>query len=235
MSILIENVSKNFGNYQALKHVFLEIEEGSLVALIGESGSGKSTLLRVLAGLERPEQGRVWLAGHDFTREWPQNRDIGFVFQKYALFPHMTVGENIAFGLKIKHTNHFIAQNRVKKLIQLVRLEECVNRYPYQLSGGQKQRVALARALATEPQLLLLDEPFGALDFKIRKCLRLWLRSLHQQAPTTTVFVTHDHQEALEIAHQIVVLEKGCVKRLGEPKDFLIQLTKNKPTTLSLL
>ncbi len=235
MSILVEDVSKRFGDYQALEHVFLEIEEGSLVALVGPSGSGKSTLLRVLAGLESPDWGRVWMHGRDCTGVRPQSRDVGFVFQSYALFQHLTVYENIAFGLKIRHKKRTFVNNRVKRLLQLVQLEGVGDRFPNQLSGGQQQRVALARALAVEPKILLLDEPFGALDFKVRKGLRGWLRTLHQEAPTTTVFVTHDHQEALEIAHEIVVLDKGQVKRIGEPADFAFHLAKGKDISSSLL
>ena len=222
MSILIEDLSKNFQTFKALNHVNLEIKTGSLVALVGPSGSGKSTLLRIIAGLDLPNSGRIWLSGRNATFLSIQEREIGFVFQNYALFKHMTVYENIAFGL---HTNanqkldSFVISNRVKQLLQLIQLETFSNRYPNQLSGGQRQRVALARALAIEPKVLLLDEPFGALDVKVRKDLRHWLRDLHQQVPVTTVFVTHDHQEAMEIANEIVVFQKGCVEQIGKPRD----------------
>ena len=219
MSILIEDLSKNFGTFKALDHVNLEIKTGSLVALVGPSGSGKSTLLRVIAGLDIPNSGRVWLSGKNATSLSIQEREIGFVFQNYALFKHMTVYENIAFGLDIRSIDSFVISNRVKQLLQLIQLEKFSDRYPNQLSGGQRQRVALARALAIEPKVLLLDEPFGALDVKVRKDLRNWLRNLHEQVPVTTVFVTHDHQEAMEVANEIVVFQKGCVEQIGKPQD----------------
>lgn len=221
MSILIENLSKNFGQFQALKHINLEVKTGSLVALVGPSGSGKSTLLRLIAGLEKPDEGRVWLAGKNATYLSIQEREIGFVFQNYALFKHMTVYENIAFGLSIRNTEVGTIKKRIKQLLQFIQLEGFADRYPSQLSGGQRQRIALARALAIEPKTLLLDEPFGALDVKVRKELRTWLRKLHQQIPVTTVFVTHDHHEALEVANEIVVFEKGRIDQIGTPQEMV--------------
>lgn len=222
MSILIEDLSKSFKTFKALNHVNLEIKTGSLVALVGPSGSGKSTLLRMIAGLDLPNSGRIWLSGKNATLLSIQEREIGFVFQNYALFKHMTVYENIAFGLHIRANqkiDSFVISNRVKQLLQLIQLERFSDRYPTQLSGGQRQRVALARSLIIEPKVLLLDEPFGALDVKVRKDLRNWLRHLHQQVPVTTVFVTHDHQEAMEVANEVVVFQKGCVEQIGKPQD----------------
>lgn len=219
MSILIENLSKNFSNFQALSHINLEIKTGSLVALVGPSGSGKSTLLRIIAGLEFPDKGRVWLSGRDSTRLSIQEREIGFVFQNYALFKHMTVFENIAFGLDIRNTNSIKIKNRITQLLQLIKLEKYAHRYPNQLSGGQRQRVALARALAINPKILLLDEPFGALDIKVRKELRDWLKHLHEEVSVTTVFVTHDQQEAMEVADEIVIFQNGRVEQIGNPKE----------------
>jgi len=220
MSILVENLCKKFGNYSALDHVNLEIKTGSLVALVGPSGSGKSTLLRIIAGLEKADDGGVWLSGRNATGLSIQEREIGFVFQNYALFPHMTVHENIAFGLEIRNTQLVWKKNRVKELLQLIQLEKFSERYPSQLSGGQRQRVALARALAIEPKVLLLDEPFGALDGKVRKELREWLRTLHNQVPVTTVFVTHDQQEAMEVANEIVIFKNGCIEQIGNAQDI---------------
>lgn len=282
MSILIENLSKQFGSFIALDHVNLEIKTGSLVALVGPSGSGKSTLLRIIAGLDTPNDGRIWLTGRDATFLSIQEREIGFVFQNYALFKHMTVYENIAFGLDVRKNQYFTTpvsnknrdfgkkriikinnvfffqdhfekltfstkkilqwiinpftqqkykqkeiQNRVFELLQLIQLEKFADRYPSQLSGGQRQRVALARALAIEPKVLLLDEPFGALDIKVRKDLRNWLKRLHDQVPITTMFVTHDHQEALEVANEIVLFDQGQISHLGNPQDVYKQLTLN--------
>ena len=221
MSILIENISKKFEQFNALNQVNLEIKNGSLVALLGPSGSGKSTLLRVLAGLENPDAGRIWLNGQDTTQVPLQKREIGFVFQNYALFPHLTVSQNIAFGLEIRDINSSRKTQRVQELLQLMQLEKFADRYPNQLSGGQRQRVALARALAVEPKVLLLDEPFAALDAKIRKQLRNWLRNLHQHISVTTVFVTHDHVEAFELAHEIVVLENGNIVQIGTPQEII--------------
>ena len=203
-----------------MDHINLEIKAECLVALVGGSGSGKSTLLRIIAGLDAPDQGRIWLAGRNATSLSVQEREIGFVFQNYALFKHMTVYENIAFGLSIRDLTSTTITNRVKQLLQLIQLEEFASRYPSQLSGGQRQRVALARALAIEPKVLLLDEPFGALDSKVRKGLRNWLRRLHEQVPVTTVFVTHDQQEAMEVASEIVVLDRGYVQQMGPPQDI---------------
>jgi len=216
MSILVENISKNFGNFKALDHINLEIKTGSLVALVGASGSGKSTLLRIIAGLEKPDQGRIWLSGRNTTFLSIQERKIGYVFQNYALFKHLTVYENIAFGLDIRNINPLIRDIRVRQLLELIQLEKLANRFPTQLSGGQRQRVALARALAIEPKVLLLDEPFGALDIKVRKELRNWLRRLHSEVPVTTVFVTHDHNEALTVANEIVVFKSGRVEELND-------------------
>jgi sulfate transport system ATP-binding protein len=227
MGILVENLSKKFGNFQALDHVNLEVKTGSLVALVGPSGSGKSTLLRIIAGLDYPDEGRIWLTGKNSTFLSIQEREIGFVFQNYALFKNMTVYENIAFGLDIRNTDYFTLSNRVKQLLQLIQLEKFADRYPTQLSGGQRQRVALARALAIEPKLLLLDEPFGALDTKVRKELRNWLRDLHEEVPVTTIFVTHDHQEALEVANEIVVFQEGQIEQLGNPEEIYQQLSIN--------
>lgn len=219
MSILVENLSKRFLKFQALDRVNLEIKTGSLVALIGPSGSGKSTLLRIIAGLELPDEGNIWLGGKKATYSSVQERDIGFVFQNYSLFKNMNVYENIAFGLDIRAIHSTSITNRVNQLLQLIQLKKFANRYPNQLSGGQKQRVALARALAINPKILLLDEPFGALDIKVRKELRTWLRHLHEEVAVTTVFVTHDQQEALEVADEIVIFQKGCIEQIGNPKD----------------
>lgn len=220
MSILVENVSKNFGSFQALDGVNLEIKNGSLVGLLGPSGSGKSTLLRILAGLEKPDSGRIWLEGQDATKIKLQEREIGFVFQNYALFPQLNVYENIGFGLELKKISSNLKKKRVNELLKLMQLEKFGNCYPNQLSGGQRQRVALARALAVEPKVLLLDEPFAALDAKIRKQLRQWLRELHQQISVTTVFVTHDHYEAMELAQEIVLLENGRILQIGTAQEL---------------
>ena len=220
MSILVENLSKSFGTFKALNHINLEFKAESLIALVGGSGSGKSTLLRIIAGLDTPDQGRIWLAGRNATLFSVQEREIGFVFQNYALFKHMTVYQNIAFGLNVRNLTSATIENRVNQLLQLIQLENFSNRYPNQLSGGQRQRVALARALAIEPKVLLLDEPFGALDNKVRKGLRNWLRRLHEQVPVTTVFVTHDQQEAMEVASEIVVLAQGNVQQVGTPQEI---------------
>ena len=220
MSILIENISKNFGSFKALNGVNLEIKNGSLVGLLGPSGSGKSTLLRILAGLELPDSGRIWLEGQDATNIKLQDREIGFVFQNYALFPYLTISQNIAFGLDVKKINSNLKNKRVQELLKLMQLEKFGECYPNQLSGGQRQRVALARALAVEPKVLLLDEPFAALDAKIRKQLRSWLRDLHQQISVTTVFVTHDYSEAMELAQEIVLLEKGEILQIGTAQEL---------------
>jgi sulfate transport system ATP-binding protein len=221
MSILVENISKKYNNFQVLDRVNLEIKNGSLVGLLGPSGSGKSTLLRLMAGLEKADSGRIWLEGQDATFLSLQQREIGFVFQNYALFPHLTVSQNISFGLDIRKIDPDLKTQRVKELLQLIQLEKFATRYPHQLSGGQRQRVALARALAVEPKVLLLDEPFAALDAKIRKQLRYWLRNLHHQISVTTVFVTHDYQEAMELAREIVVLENGRIAQIGTAHEIM--------------
>lgn len=220
MGIIVEEVSKQFGSFQAVDSVSLEIKSGSLVALLGPSGSGKSSLLRLIAGLEMPDTGKVLLTGKDATFTSVQDRNIGFVFQHYALFKHMTVRKNIAFGLEIRKTPQAKVKARVEELLELVQLQGLGDRYPSQLSGGQRQRVALARALAVEPQVLLLDEPFGALDAKVRKDLRAWLRRLHDEVHVTTVFVTHDQEEAMEVADEIVVMNQGRVEQVGTPAEI---------------
>lgn len=220
MGIAVENVSKRFGSFQAVDQVSLEIKSGSLVALLGPSGSGKSTLLRLIAGLETPDTGRIWITGNDATHQSVQNRSIGFVFQHYALFKHLTVRKNIAFGLEIRKTPPAKVKARVEELLELVHLSGMGDRYPSQLSGGQRQRVALARALAVQPKVLLLDEPFGALDAKVRKDLRAWLRRLHDEVHVTTVFVTHDQEEAMEVSDEIVVMNKGRVEQVGTPAEI---------------
>lgn len=217
MGIVVENVSKQFGSFKAVDEVSLEIASGSLVALLGPSGSGKSTLLRLIAGLELPDTGKIWLTGNDATHKSVQERNIGFVFQHYALFKHMTVRQNIAFALEIRKAKKPKVKARVEELLDLVQLSALGDRYPSQLSGGQRQRVALARALAVQPQVLLLDEPFGALDAKVRKDLRAWLRHLHDEVHVTTVFVTHDQEEAMEVSDEIVVMNKGRVEQVGTP------------------
>ena len=223
MSILIENLTKTFGESLILDHINLEIKTGSLIALLGPSGSGKSTLLKLIAGLERPDSGRIWLTGKDTNFLSIQERQIGFVFQNYALFKHLTVFQNIAYGLEIQQANKIQVVHRVQELLQLIKLENFADRYPAQLSGGQKQRIALARALAIEPKVLLLDEPFGALDFQVRKDLRNWLKKLHEEVSMTTLFVTHDQQEAMELAHEIIILKNGRVEQAGSPHELYDQ------------
>ncbi|MBE9056571.1 sulfate/molybdate ABC transporter ATP-binding protein [Sphaerospermopsis sp. LEGE 08334] len=220
MGIVVENVSKQFGSFQAVDQVSLEIKSGSLVALLGPSGSGKSTLLRLISGLEMPDSGKIILTGKDATYQSVQERNIGFVFQHYALFKHLTVRQNIAFGLEIRKAPKKKIQGKVEQLLELVQLSGLGDRYPSQLSGGQRQRVALARALAVEPNVLLLDEPFGALDAKVRKDLRAWLRRLHDEVHVTTVFVTHDQEEAMEVSDEIVVMNKGKVEQVGTPAEI---------------
>jgi sulfate transport system ATP-binding protein len=220
VGIVVENVSKQFGSFQAVAQVNLEIQSGSLVALLGPSGSGKSTLLRLISGLEMPDTGKIILTGKDATYQSVQERNIGFVFQHYALFKHLTVRKNIAFGLEIRKAPQKKIQGKVEQLLELVQLSGLGDRYPSQLSGGQRQRVALARALAVEPNVLLLDEPFGALDAKVRKDLRAWLRRLHDEVHVTTVFVTHDQEEAMEVADEIVVMNKGQVEQVGTPAEI---------------
>lgn len=221
--LVLEEVSKYFRAFPALDRVDLEIPKGSTIALIGASGSGKSTLLRILGGFEEPSSGRIWIEGKNAAELLPQERNIGFVFQDYALFSHLTVAENIRFGLEIKNWSVEDQAKRVAELLDFIKLPQYANTYPKQLSGGQQQRVALARAIASKPALLLLDEPFGALDRKIRSEFREWLRDLPIADPThevTTIFVTHDHQEAMEIASEIVVLDKGRVKYRVTPEEF---------------
>jgi sulfate/thiosulfate transport system ATP-binding protein len=223
MSIVVESVSKNFGDFVALDDVSLDVRDGSLTALLGPSGGGKSTLLRVIAGLEAPDSGRVLIAGNDATFTPPQRRNVGFVFQHYAAFKHMTVAKNVAFGLTIRKRPKEEIDSRVDELLKLVHLDGFAHRYPSQLSGGQRQRMALARALAVQPRVLLLDEPFGALDATVRKELRAWLRRLHEEVHVTTVFVTHDQEEAMEVAEQIVVLNHGRIEQVGSPRDLYEQ------------
>ncbi|GGO02011.1 sulfate/molybdate ABC transporter ATP-binding protein [Microbispora bryophytorum] len=217
MAIEVRDVNKSFGTTPVLHDVSLDVTAGSLTALLGPSGGGKSTLLRVIAGLERPDTGTVRISGVDATRLSPQRRGVGFVFQHYAAFKHLTVFRNVAFGLEIRKRPKDEIRRRVMELLELVHLEKLADRYPSQLSGGQRQRMALARALAVEPQVLLLDEPFGALDAQVRKELRTWLRRLHDEVHVTTVFVTHDQEEAIEVADTIVVLAGGEVVQAGSP------------------
>ena len=223
MSIEIRGVSRNFGEFAALKDVNLLVETGELVALLGPSGSGKTTLLRIIAGLEYPTAGTILFHGEDAIRRDARSRQVGFVFQHYALFRHMTVYENIAFGLRVRpralRPSKADIEARVMELLKLVQLEGLAQRFPSQLSGGQRQRVALARALAVEPKVLLLDEPFGALDARVRQELRSWLRRLHDELHITSVFVTHDQEEALEVADRVVVMNKGQIEQVGSPED----------------
>ena len=232
MSVKISNISKTFGSYTALKSVNLTVQTGKLTSLLGPSGSGKTTLLRIIAGLEFPDEGSgaIYFDNQDVTRVPAGKRHVGFVFQHYALFKHMTVFDNIAFGLNVKSwkdrpTKQEIA-DKVHKLIDLVQLGGLDKRYPTELSGGQRQRVALARALAIDPKILLLDEPFGALDAKVRKDLRRWLRKLHEEVNLTTIFVTHDQEEALEISDEIVVMNQASIEQVGKPQDVY-----DKPAT----
>jgi sulfate transport system ATP-binding protein len=222
MSIIVRNLQKRFGDFAALDNVSLEFPSGELVALLGPSGCGKTTLLRVIAGLEYADAGQVVLHGHDVADVGARERQVGFVFQHYALFRHMTVFENVAFGLRVKPRNQRPPEARIREkvheLLQLVQLDWLAQRFPSELSGGQRQRIALARALAVEPKVLLLDEPFGALDAKVRKELRSWLRRLHDDLHISTIFVTHDQEEALEVADRIVVLNRGHVEQVGSPQ-----------------
>ncbi len=223
MTIEVRNLSKQFGTFAALRDVSLQVRTGELLALLGPSGSGKTTLLRVIAGLEVPDTGQVLFQGEDSTDRHVRDRRVGFVFQHYALFRHMTIFENVAFGLRVrpKHARPEEAdiRERVLKLLKLVQLDWLADRYPHQLSGGQRQRIALARALAVEPRVLLLDEPFGALDAKVRKELRSWLRRLHDDMHITSVFVTHDQEEALEVADRVVVMNEGRIEQVGTPDE----------------
>lgn len=218
--IEVAGVAKNYGDFQALEDVNLSVPNGSMTALLGPSGSGKSTLLRTIAGLEVPSTGRVLIGGEDQTRKPVRTRNVGFVFQHYAAFKHMTVYENIAFGPKVRKWSRARVRERVYELLELVQLSGLAKRYPSQLSGGQRQRMALARALAVEPSVLLLDEPFGALDAKVRKDLRTWLRRLHDEVHVTTIFVTHDQEEAMDIAEQIVVMNQGRIEQTGSAGDL---------------
>lgn len=223
MSIEIRNVNKHFGNFHALRDVNLDIESGELLALLGPSGCGKTTLLRIIAGLETPDTGSILFSGEDTTDVHVRDRNVGFVFQHYALFRHMTVFENVAFGLRVKPRRERPSDAQIKQkvtdLLKLVQLDWIADRYPSQLSGGQRQRIALARALAVEPKVLLLDEPFGALDAKVRKELRRWLRRLHDELHVTSIFVTHDQEEALEVADRVVLMNQGVVEQVGSPQN----------------
>ena len=222
MSIEIRNVSKQFGSFHALQGVNLDIASGELIALLGPSGCGKTTLLRIIAGLETPDAGSIHFSGQDTTQVHVRERGVGFVFQHYALFRHMTVFDNVAFGLRMKprreRPNEAVIRAKVMELLSLVQLDWIADRHPSQLSGGQRQRIALARALAVEPKVLLLDEPFGALDAKVRKELRRWLRRLHDELHVTSIFVTHDQEEALEVADRVVVLNQGRIEQQGTPQ-----------------
>ena len=220
MAIEVQGVSKRFGDFAALDDVSLTVRDGSLTALLGPSGGGKSTLLRVIAGLETPDAGAVRIGGEDITTIPAQRRGVGFVFQHYAAFKHMTVRENVAFGLTIRKRPKDEVRARVDELLALVHLDGFSGRYPSQLSGGQRQRMALARALAVQPQVLLLDEPFGALDANVRRELREWLRRLHDEVHVTTIFVTHDQEEALEVAEQVAVINRGRIEQAGTPDDL---------------
>ena len=215
--IVVHNLDKSFGQFRAVKDVTFEAREGAITALLGPSGSGKSTVLRMIAGLERPDAGRIWIAGDEQTHARVQERQLGFVFQHYALFRHMTVRQNVTFGLSVRKEPRSHQRARADELLELVGLAPFADRYPSQLSGGQRQRVALARALAPRPQVLLLDEPFGALDARVRHELRYWLDELHREIGVTSLLVTHDQEEALELAHEIVVMHQGEVEQIGAP------------------
>ena len=224
MSIEVRQLNKTFGNFTAVNNISLDFPTGELVALLGPSGCGKTTLLRIIAGLENPDSGSVLFHGEDATDVHVRERNVGFVFQHYALFRHMTVFDNVAFGLTVRpkatRPSKEEIKRRVHELLELVQLDWLADRYPHQLSGGQRQRIALARALAVEPKVLLLDEPFGALDAKVRKDLRRWLRRLHDELHITSIFVTHDQEEAMEVADRIVVLNKGKIEQIGTPDDI---------------
>jgi len=225
--IRVHNISKRFGDYAALHRIDLDVEPGEFIALLGPSGSGKTTLLRIIAGLEFQDSGEVYFDGEDVSRRGVRERHVGFVFQHYALFRHMTVADNVAFGLNVRKRRDRPARvairARAEELLRLVKLDGLGGRYPGQLSGGQRQRVALARALAVEPKLLLLDEPFGALDAKVRKDLRRWLRDLHKQMGLTSIFVTHDQEEALELADRVVVMDHGRIEQVGTPEQVYME------------
>lgn len=237
LSIQIQNVSKKYGAFQALEDISVHIQSGELVALLGPSGSGKTSLLRVIAGLETTDVGDILFDGQSITNRHPKERNVGFVFQHYALFRHMTVFDNVAYGLKVRPRKSRPSKqeitNKVMELLQLVKLENYANRYPTQLSGGQRQRVALARALAVEPKVLLLDEPFGALDAKVRKELRRWLRKLHDEFHITSIFVTHDQEEALDVADRIVVMNNGKIEQIGSPDE--VYTNPNSPFVYDFL
>jgi sulfate transport system ATP-binding protein len=220
VAITVTGVSKRFGDWVALDDVSLDVRDGSLTALLGPSGSGKSTLLRIIAGLETPESGTVLISREDATALPARKRGVGFVFQHYAAFKHMTVRDNVAFGLKIRKRPKAEIRQRVDELLHLVQLDGFADRYPAQLSGGQRQRMALARALAVEPKVLLLDEPFGALDARVRQELRAWLRRLHDEVHVTTVLVTHDQEEAMDVADSIVVMNRGRIEQVGSPQEL---------------
>src|SRR6187455_2017823 len=230
MSIEIRNVSKHFGNFHALKDVSLNVDSGELFALLGPSGCGKTTLLRIIAGLESADSGSILFSGEDTTDVHVRERQVGFVFQHYALFRHMTVFENVAFGLRVKPRGQRPSEDEIRKkvhtLLELVQLDWLADRFPSQLSGGQRQRIALARALAVEPRVLLLDEPFGALDAKVRQELRRWLRRLHDDIHLTSVFVTHDQEEALELADRVAIVNHGRIEQDGSPEEVV-----SKPAT----
>ena len=218
--IQVSNVTKRFGDFVALEDVTLDVPSGSLTGLLGPSGSGKSTLLRVIAGLETPDAGAVFLSGREATGLRPQQRGVGFVFQHYAPFKHMTVEQNVGFGLTVRKRPRKEIRERVGELLRLVQLEGLGKRYPAQLSGGQRQRMALARALAVEPEVLLLDEPFGALDARVRQELREWLRRLHDEVHVTTVLVTHDQEEAMQVADRIALVNRGRIEQIGTPREL---------------
>lgn len=220
MAITVQRLTKRFGQFVAVDDVSMDAPDGELTALLGPSGSGKSTLLRIIAGLETPDAGVVRFGDRDVTRVPPQQRGVGFVFQHYAPFKHMTVRDNVAFGLTIRRRPKEEIRRRVSELLTLVQIEHLADHYPAQLSGGQRQRMALARALAVEPEVLLLDEPFGALDARVRKELRVWLRRLHEETHVTTVFVTHDQEEAMEVADRIVVMNHGAIEQVGAPREL---------------
>jgi sulfate transport system ATP-binding protein len=223
MSIQLTRIAKRFGSFVAVDEVDLEVETGELLALLGPSGSGKTTLLRIIAGLEAPDAGAVAFHGENATDTHARKRQVGFVFQHYALFGHMTIFENVAFGLRVRPRAQRLPEGEIRRkvnaLLELVQLDWLADRYPHQLSGGQRQRIALARALAVEPRVLLLDEPFGALDARVRQELRRWLRRLHDEVHVTSVFVTHDQEEALEVADRIVVMNRGRVEQIGTPDE----------------
>jgi len=220
MTIGVQGISKRFKDFTALDDVTIDIEDGSLTSILGPSGSGKSTLLRVIAGLEHPDSGRVFIFGEDMTNLPPQKRGVGFVFQHYAAFKHMTVRENVAFGLKVRKRPKPEIRKRVDDLLELVQLNGFAGRYPGQLSGGQRQRMGLARALAVEPKVMLLDEPFGALDARVRQELRGWLRRLHDEVHVTTILVTHDQEESMEISDKVVVMNHGRIEQVGNPQEL---------------